>query len=279
MIGLLCVDSIEIVGHSLFNNYRLALNNYLKVPLKEVRCIGDLDGIKILIIVDEHFGPVVDIWKNQSFIQTLNEKHIRTIVFNFEKIFSSSFPWNVDHQAVLTQINSICQFVSDVNDAKILNKKVTNKQFLSRDTVLSSSRADKKDNILFIGQINHYYPTRAAILNDISRQTSNLTVIKTDRRYSYDEYLSILNQYKFSLNPLGTGEFINLRYYESIKLGCIPIQQYTENMIEYYPELHHDVLKFKNMDEFTALKLSEAQPLSNYYLEDQFSAIDLNSYL
>jgi hypothetical protein len=236
MIGILCYDSLETVGHSLFLNFRLALQNYFTQPLKPVICTEDLEAITTLIIVDEHHIPCVSVWKNDAFISQLNKNNIQVLVFNFEKIFSSSFPWNVDHQKKLEQINNLFQIVSDVNDAKFLKKTVVNKQLLSRDTFLVEPKQEKKNEILFIGQINSFYPTREAILRDISN-VCKINILKTDRKLTYTEYLNLVNDYKFILNPLGTGNFINLRFYEAQKLGCIMIQQYTDEMLCHYDEL------------------------------------------
>ena len=157
MIGIIATDDLSIVGHSLFKNFRLGLQNYLKQELVNVKSINELENISSLIIVDEHFAPNVMIWKDDMFINKLNERNIRTTVFNFEKIFSSKFPWNEDHQRKLEQIQNLNQIVSDVNDADILGKTFVNKQFLSRDTELDFDVTVKKNRVLFIGQSDKMY--------------------------------------------------------------------------------------------------------------------------
>ena len=64
-----------------------------------------------------------------------------------------------------------------------------------------------------------------------------------NKKFSYSEYLNKLVNYKYILNPLGTGNFINIRFYEALELGCIPVQQITENMLNRYEELDY-CLKF-----------------------------------
>ena len=135
-IGIICNDSIESVGHSLFLNFRMALKNTLKKELIDVKSISDLSDKKFLIIVDEHYDPNVKVWKHQNFINEINARNIKVIVFNFEKIYNASFPWNVDHQKFLEQIKNLEQYVSDVDDAKIMAKTIVNKQYLSKDTEL-----------------------------------------------------------------------------------------------------------------------------------------------
>jgi hypothetical protein len=277
MYGLLCIDSIDIVGHSLFNNFRLALYNYFgKESFSEVSAIHDLNNITHLFIVDEHFAPCVDIWKHDNFISELNNKKIKTIVFNFEKIFSSSFPWNADHQRKLETIENLVQFVSDINDARQLNKTVINKQFLSRDTILGiEPQLEKNNRILFLGQVNSYYPTRQQVLNDAQNSGLPVDVVVTDRKLTYSEFLQKLNSYTFILNPLGTGIFLNIRYYEALKLKCIPIQQITPDMSNWYPELDQALC----FTEFSQVKLFTPEKKNDMYLEDYFEQINLNQYL
>jgi len=278
MIGIISQDSIGKVGHSLFLNFRLALKNYLKLEFKNVSNIQDLETVDLLIIVDEHYAPHVDIWKNDSFINELNSRKIKTVVFNFERIHSKSFPWNVDHQKKLETINNLIQFVSDVEDATLYNKPFVNKQYLSRDTTLINPIKDKKERILFMGQINNYYPTRKKIITDLNATGIPFDIIVTDRTYSYVNFLQKINEYKYIFNPLGTGKFVNLRFYEALKLGCIPIQQVTDNMVSWYNELPRSFV-FTNVDQITFNLLQKFEPVSQeFYLEDYFESINLQTF-
>lgn len=283
MIGIIAVDDLKTVGHSLFNNFRLGLNNYFKHKLKDIKSIDDLDNIDALIIVDEHFAPNVDIWKHDAFIDKLNFKKIKTIVFNFEKIFNSKFPWNENHQHKLTQIHYLEQIVSDVNDAKVLGKSIINKQLLSRDTELEFDITEKKNRILFIGQSDkiynpsYAYSRRYQLLNKLSENKSlPIDIVVTDRKFTYKEYLTKLASYKFILNPLGTGDFLNLRFYETLKVGSIPIQQITPDMQSMYRELDF-CHTFTNADDLYIPEIEFKQ--LDYYLEDYFNDINLKSLL
>ena len=276
MTGILCQDDINVVGHSLFKNYKLALSNYFQSVLQPINSIEDLNNLDLLIIVDEHYTPHKQVWQNDEFINAINKLNIKVLIFNFEKIFNSQFPWNISIQHYVEKINRRLQIVSDVKDAKILNTSFINKQFLSRNTILEEPIDNKIDEILFVGQINEYYPTRREVLNGIQQINSKVRVIQSDRRYNYNEYLNLINQSKYILNPLGTGEFINLRFYEALNLGCTVIQQYTEEMEKWYPELNQsNVLKFKTVDDFKNLNFSKVTTYEQKFLEDYFMEINL----
>jgi hypothetical protein len=280
MFGIISQDNIDQVGHSLFNNFRLALTNYLHTNFKDVLSVEDLSDIQVLFIIDEHYIPHKNIWLNDTFIDCINSRNIKTIIFNFEKIFNSQFPWNEAIQQGVEKIKNRIQLVSDIKDAERLNTNIINKQLLSKDTILPSIKLDKEDTIVFIGQINEYYPTRGSILNEIKNSHSNVNIIKTDRKYTYEEFINIVNSSKFILNPLGTGEFINLRFYEALKLGCIVIQQYTDDMLGWYEELNNkNVLLFKDINDFNNLNFEVEYVENNEYLEDYFAKINLNMYL
>ena len=280
MIGIICQDDINIVGHSLFLNFRTALKNYLKVDFKDVKTVEDLEGISLLFIIDEHYSPHVTVWKDDFFINTLNKKNIRTIVFNFERIHSKSFPWNIDHQNKLLQIKNLEQLVSDVEDAKIYNKKIINKQYLSKDTKLIAPKKDKLNKVLFIGQVNNYYPTRKQVISEFNNLNIPFDIIVTGRRLSYIEFLNKLNEYRFILNPLGTGMFINLRFYEALDLGCIPIQQVTQDMSSWYYKDITKGISFISLDQINMDLLQRANiSQEKMYLEDYFEEINFKSLL
>ena len=273
MFGIICQE--DLPGHSLFLNFKLALKNYFACEFTNVKSVYDLNGLTTLFIVDEHFGPHVDIWKNLYFIDTANRQNIKVVVFNFEKIYSSQFPWNVDHQNTLKKFNNLIQFVTDIDDAKILNSNVINKQFLSKDTVLVNIK-EKNNKVVFIGQVNQWYPTRQKIINEFKSLNIPFDVIVTDRKLSYNEFLEKLNEYKFVLNPLGTGNFLNLRFYEALKLGCIPIQQVTSSMKSFYTKELSHCISFENISDLKNLDINYRQ--MDYYLEDYFTDINLKNY-
>jgi len=220
--------------------------------------------------------------KFKTYSNYTKEKKLEHLnnVFNFEKIFNSQFPWNADIQRNVEKFNNRFQLVSDVKDAELLGSSIINKQLLSKSTTLIEPSSSKKNEILFIGQINEFYPTRGQLLDELQKTRESVNVIRTDRKYSYNEFLNLLNGSKYILNPLGTGEFINLRFYEALNLGCIVVQQYTEDMLKWYSELNQpNVLKFKNTNDFTDIDFNSVAECDELFLEDYFEEIMLKDLL
>lgn len=279
-VGIICQDDYTVVGHSLFKNFRLALQNILNTPFVEIASIDDLNNIDKLIIVDEHYIPHSHIWSNSAFVNKLNEQNIGVVVFNFEKIYNSKFPWNVEHQQRLELVNRYVQFVSDVDDAKILNKNITTKQLLSRDTVLPVTPCSRADKILFLGQCNpDWYPERYNLLKTL-KEKINVEIKNSERKLSYEDFLQEMCSAKFILNPLGTGRFINLRFYEALNLSCVVLQQYVDEMEDFYSEElnHPSVIKFRTADELLEkINYAHSHIPFNYTLEDYFVKIDLKA--
>lgn len=273
MYGIICEDNLP--GHSLFANFRLALVNYYQRNFTNVRNAFDLNGITTLFIVDEHFGPHVDIWKNETFINLVNKTNIKVVIFNFEKIYSAQFPWNADHQNNVLKFKNLLQIVSDIEDAKVLNFQTINKQLLSKSTVLVPP-VEKNNKVVFIGQVNHWYPTRQRVIEEFKNLGFELDVIVTDRKLTYEQFLNKLNEYKFILNPLGTGKFLNLRFYEALKLGCIPIQQMTKEMKSFYSLEAKYCISFDETSELNKDIFNTSFTPMEYYLEDYFTEINLN---
>lgn len=284
MYGLICNDSIELVGHSLFLNFRYALYNLLdKKNFKDIYDTNDLNDVTHLFIVDEHFAPNVNIWKKQEIIDKANNSDIKVIVFNFEKIFNSAFPWNIDHQNYLQQFHNLTQLLSDIEDINILKTSFINKQLLSKDNIyIQRSNLTKiTDRVLFIGQIEgECYNRRRSTIHTVS-QYLQLDIVNTQRRLSYSEFLDTLSKYKFVLNPLGAGEFLNLRYYEIIKLGGIPIQQIVPNMKNHYTELNNEYsINFFDPKELKDLDIQNfTQNTQELFLEDYFIEKKITSLL
>ena len=68
MVGIICKDEVAALNPSLFLNFRLGLTNYFNTKFREVNSADDLEYINTLIIVDEHFGPHVSVWKEDKNI-------------------------------------------------------------------------------------------------------------------------------------------------------------------------------------------------------------------
>lgn len=275
MNGLICED--QLVDHSLFLSFKLALKTHFEINFfHTVKSRSDLSEIKRLFIVDEHFSHHLSIWKDLNFIREVNQRKIQVIVFNFEKIHSAQFPWNIDHQNALLLFENLHQFVADINDARILGKKVINKQYISSEIVFDFKN-ERKERILFLGQCNQYYPNRANVLSECQKLGLPLDIEITNRKFTYIDFLNVLSSYKYILNPLGTGEFVNLRFYEAIAIGSIPIQQITPNMKRWYGELDC-ALNFTDAKDI--LQLMNNHPTKSpykFHLEDYFNEVNLRS--
>lgn len=282
MFGIICNDAVEFVGHSLFNNFRLALYNYFgKENFKDIKNPEDIINMSHLFIVDEHFSPHTTIWKNPILLKIINQQNTRVLIFNFEKIFNSAFPWNIEHQNALMQFKNYFQFVSDAQDAEILKVPIINKQYLSKSTIFNINKnIIKKDKVLFLGQSDGaQYANRRNVLEAFKLRNIEVDIVRSDRKLAYIEFLNKLNEYKFILNPLGTGLFINLRHFEALYCDSIPIQQITNDMISWNKEILENCISFitledmkEKMDNF---KISETKT----YLEDYFQSFNLNQYL
>ena len=273
MNGLICED--QLVDHSLFLSFKLAIKNHFDIAhFHTVRSTGDLSCVKRLFIVDEHFSHHIDIWKNLAFIKEVNLRKIQVIVFNFEKIHSAQFPWNLDHQNALLMFENLHQFVADINDAKILGKKIINKQYISSDLTFNFEN-EKKDRLLFLGQCNQYYPNRSNVLSECQELKLPLDIGISERKLTYIDFLSALSSYKYILNPLGTGEFINLRFYEALAVGSIPIQQITPNMKRWYGELEQAISFVDTKDIPSLINNQTTKNSKEYFLEDYFLEMNL----
>ena len=276
MIGIIHTDGMPVIGHPLHDNYVTAIRNTFKQPYRRVRGISDLKGLDALFIVDELYGDVTNVWINDSFIKEVNNLKLRTVVFNFEKIENSVWSCNKNLFEKCKQIENLLYFFGDVEDREI-HKGMLNKQLLTRETTLTKAKPEKNDRAIFVGQISpDVYTQRRQVLSDISKLNLPIDIHNSERRLTYNEYLTLTSKYRYVLNPLGTGHFLNLRFYETLQLGCIPIQQVTKKIVESYPELSQNVcLTFYSPNDIgNFFERKNFNPF-NYYLEDYFNDIKL----
>jgi len=253
-------------------------NNYF-----QVHNLPDLQNndIECLFILNDHHQHSV--FGQNNFLQYLNEQNIRTVIFNYELINSPFFPWNLDIQRTVDSIKNCYQLVADTTDGVRLNKALTTKQYLSRQTDLGVDPIpfeDKKDKIIFIGNIyDEQYASRGKLLEHVSNMGLDIPVevIKSDYKLPFSEYISMLNESKYVLNPFGTGKFVNVRHYEALELGCRPIQQIIRNndFLKYYPELIDRGMTFETPEEIPLLLQNEYIPEDSIYLEDYLQEIKL----
>ena len=263
-----------------------ALKNYLKVEIVLVNKLEDLSKIKILLVVDEYFYHHREFILDNSVKSKINERGIKLVIFNTEKIFKQPFKGNVDIYNQINQFNDKIHILSDALDIQKLSTPFPNKQLLSKDFKYDYLNDNKQNELLFIGQVDgRAYKNRRKILKKIESFINIPLVIKnTKRKLEYYEFLNILSRYKFVLNPLGNGrsQFLNVRYYEAIYLKCIPVQEITKKMLQHYKELRvlqsinfFNVKDLKKVD-FNSINFKDELindvPLS---LEKYFESVDL----
>ena len=272
----------ETVNFSFFNNYRTAINNYLQRSITEIDSVDQLSQISNLIIVDEHYEHHNKLIFSPKFIKEINKHNVNVIIFNTEKIFNSHWKHNLETQKKIGTINNYVQILSDVRDIKKLGTPFKNKQYLSKEFKYKKLKNEKINEILFFGQMDgSAYKKRRKTIDKISKSINfPLKIIKSTRNLLYEDYVNLLSQYKFVLNPLGAGEFVNIRYYEALEVGAIPIQQMTKEMkLHYKYEIDRNVsinfIKTNTMKSFSFENI-KFQPF-NFYLEDYLYQNELKS--
>ena len=274
-IGLLWTDKTENEDFSFFNNYRSAFKNYFKTPINEVDSVDKISQYNNLIIVDEHYRAHKKLICDPRFVETINRQNINVVIFNTEKIFNSYWIHNLETQKNIEKLNNCLQILSDVKDIKKIGTPFKNKQYLSKELNFKKENIKKNNKILFFGKLDgKAYKNRRKIIDKISNSIDiSLDVFKSTRSMSYKEYMNLLSKYRFVLNPLGAGEFVNVRFYEALKVGATPIQQMTPRMKSYYDfEIGENIsINFHrpNMLQSINFKNFEFKPL-NFYLEDYF---------
>jgi len=260
-------------------------NTFPDDEIIHIESFNDLvnSNIEVLFIINDHHNS--SIYAEQAFINYLNQKNIKVILFNYEKIFNSFFSWNLDIQKKIETIKNKFQLVADINDVKLLDT-VPCKQFLSKSTDLGVAPIpweQKQDKILFLGCIyNEQYQERLNKVNQLA-QNRNLKYpfdsIITNNNLSYKDFINKLNSYKYIFNPFGTGTFVNIRHYEARRLECIVIQEVNDELKEYYPELQQTCLTFKHIEEIPGLLNTPFVNKPEISLENYFEKINLKSYL
>jgi hypothetical protein len=283
MNTILWTKETENYKSSLYSNFRSSLSSYLNCDLVNIENSNQIDSCKNLIIIDEHFAPHKELITNSNFIKLLNKKNVKVIIFNFEKIYNSFWPHNLITQKKISKINNMIQILSDVDDITLLGSPFPNKQFLSKSLKFSLNNEVKKNEVLFYGQLKGLaYENRRQVLEKFSDSVQiPLQIIESSRMLEYTEYLDLISKYKYILNPLGAGSFVNIRYFETLLVNSIPVQQFTNNMLDAYRELQigqsinfltTESLKGINFGSFTAAD-------SKLYLEDYFYKNKLISFL
>jgi len=266
MVGVVC-DFLSWKGHWLQESYYMSLKNIFN-DVKIIKNSNDLNDIDLLFICDEHFQYNKNVWMNDLFINKCNEKNINVIIFNNEKIYNSYFPWNEDIQRNVNLFKYKMQFVYDVEDAKILGADI-NRTYMSKNYINTITINPKKiDKLVFIGNYkNNTYNRRKKLLEELTN-IIDVDIIESNPNRTMSEYLNTINNYKYILSPLGNGDFVPMRYYESLFVGSIPVQQLTYNMDEFFinEKKKHNIIFFKDASD---IKLEYYENnMQNYFMED-----------
>ena len=276
MLAILWTEKTEGLNFSFFENYFNALSSYLNTNLIKVDSIEQLSSIEILFVIDEHFNSHKEFLTSSETIKILNINQTKVVIFNTEKIFNSHWNHNLDIYRSVLKINNLIYLLSDALDIKKIGTPMVNKQYLSKSTSIKNymNLNKKKNEILFFGQLDgSAYNNRRQILNKLLKLSPiPIEIKKSNRLLDYSDYLNLISSYKYILNPLGAGEFLNLRFFETLEVNSIPIQEYSKNMLEYNHELSSSVsINFKSMRDINLNKLESINFNSfSYYLEDYF---------
>tara|TARA_B100000427_G_C15504566_1_gene593351 strand:- start:931 stop:1800 length:870 start_codon:yes stop_codon:yes gene_type:complete len=286
MNSILWLKETEEFDFSLFKNYKNAFLNYFDGEINTLSEKDTIDGIKNLIIVDEHFYFHRNYILQDKNIEILNRNKTRILIFNTEKIFKQPFKHNLDTHKKIQKFNDKLHFLHDALDIKKLGTPFLNKQLLSKEFKFSNNQLEKENALYFIGQHEgRAYKNRRKVLSQIEKNINiPLIVENTKRKLPYNNFLKKLSKFKFVLNPLGNGksEFLNIRFYESIFLGAIPVQEYTNRMLNLYDEFQSlNIVKFKKVRELKKVdfnNLSYQNESYKIFMEDYFNINNIEQY-
>lgn len=230
--GIIC--DLSYTRSLLIENYYHSIKN-IYGDAKLIKGVDDLLDIDILFIGNDHFLHHKNIWLNDLFIDTCNKKNIKVVIIGGEKIFNTHYEWNVLLQNSLSKFNNIHQYVWDVEDSIILNKKIIGYP-ISKHYSQFFQNTKKNNKCLFIGQYKaEPYAERRKVLDNIQKYIE--TDIMTDVPGNWKEYLNLYSEYKYALCPFSTySNGIPTRFYEALLTNCIPILQVRSNTLNYYPE-------------------------------------------
>jgi len=283
MNSIMWTVETENYKSSLYSNFKKALSSYIGEELVNVDSIEQLNNCNNLFVIDEHFNPHRNLITDSKFINILNNNNVKVIIFNTEKIYNSYWDYNLETQKKISKINNLVQILSDVDDISILSSPFPNKQYLSETVKYSLLNDVKKNEAVFYGQLKgSAYESRRKVLKDFSKNIDYpLEVIESNRSLSYFDYLELISKYKYVLNPLGAGSFVNIRYFETLLVGSIPIQELSKKMLGIYKELTlGQSINFSRIRDLNTINFNDFKPNKfSYYLEDYFYNNKLKSFL
>jgi hypothetical protein len=235
MFGIVVDPNYNNHTHIGIQSYYLAFKNIFQ-DLIFVQSDEDVKNINFLFIAAPCFYPHRKIWENKKFINMCNQKNINVFAFSNEKIYDSYYNHNLEIQKNLSCFKNLNQFCIDTEDVQ----KIGSNFFRGTISKVFSKyekyhKIDKKDKVVFIGTKDcpSYFGKRKKIIEEISK---NIEIDFFEKVNSWEEYINILGTYQYVLSPLGNSSCLNLRFYETLLVGSIPIQEINQGISKFYTE-------------------------------------------
>jgi hypothetical protein len=231
--GIIC--DLDFSRHISFKNYYYAIE-YLYCGVKLVTSVQDLDDIDILFVGDSNYGKHGDTLKQEGFVDKCNDRGIKVVIFITEKIFGSVFAWNESDFYFLNKFNNLYVYMIDVDDciktgAK-LNRTLPSRHFADSPQV---NIDEKLDEIVFLGNTEGYencYWERKITLDKV-REIIPLVIIPNTIEL-WEDYIKTISEYRFIFCPKGNCNAFPFRFYETLLVHSIPIQEVSENTLSYF---------------------------------------------
>jgi len=264
------ISDVKHESSPAYSSYYHACSNLFK-NVRLVNNVNDLDGIDVLVCGNDHFKNHLDVWSDDKMINYCNEKNIPFFVHTVEHIHTKYYPNNLDIQRKLEKYKILNQRCWDIQDAILKNRSIA-RVLLSKNFLNYKKPETKKDGIIFIGKI---YDNRRNLINELSKHIEVETIERG--QFDYFEFLSKLAEYKYILSPkslLVNG--IPGRFYESLWVDSIPLQEIYDNTLDYY-DIEKNVsnaIFFKTSDELIEKIKTEKLEVSEQpkmFLEDELS--------
>jgi hypothetical protein len=269
--GIVC--DLNFTSHIGISIYYYAIKNLFN-NVKIIKNVDDLKNINILFIGNEHFHPHRIVWEQNKFQAFCNENKIKVVVFSSERIFNSAFPHNEQIQRNLIKFNNLFQFNYDADDLDIL-KTTLFRPCISRNYHTIIKNTDKIDKCVFLGNTDCLsYNDRVSTFNQVRKV---MEIVTPPRKESWYDYIQEISKYKYVLSLLGNANGLNLRFYETLLVNSIPIQQVKGNTLKYYDleSKFKDCIFFENEMEIpnkiNEIKVSSSN--NNLFLEDHIESL------
>ena len=256
-----------------FSSYYYACLNLFK-NVKIVNNINDLKNINVLLCGNDHYFNHLNIWSNDEFINYCNNNNIPFFVHTVEHINSPMFSHNIEIQNKLEKYNLLRQRCWDIDDSIEKNTKIA-RVLLSKNFLNYKKTDIKKNKIVFIGKV---YQNRENLLNILTKHIDVDVISRGSDPLinNYSEFLSKLSEYKYVLSPKSL--FVNGipgRFYESLWVNSIPLQEVYDNTLDYYDKEKNieKAIFFKSHEELIEkLKYTDdsiVTDLPKMFLEDE----------